>query len=169
MSQPTLAHASTEVSEERPKHAFRFQKLIKSGIQLRLSGILAGVTVVCLLIQWLLFSSLLSNAAGQMPVGSEYLLDLIPTLLTRSILVSVAIALPLTLMVGIMETFRITGPIYRFESYLGEVIRGTQLGPCKIRKGDALNELCDLINQATEPVRRRAVSHGPATPEEEVA
>jgi hypothetical protein len=49
------------------------------------------------------------------------------------------------------------------------VIKGTQLGPCKIRKGDSLNELCGLINEATEPIRRRQVDASPAEPEESEA
>jgi hypothetical protein len=136
----------------------RRQKLIKPGIQLRLSAIFAGVSVLCLLIQWLLFSSLLAGAARDLPVGSEYLLDVVPSLLYRALGFSLLVALPLTLLAGVHATFGITGPIYRFESYLKEVIRGTQLGPCKIRKGDALGELCELINQATEPVRKREVA-----------
>lgn len=133
----------------------RRQKLIKPGIQLRLGAIFAGLTVMCLLLQWLLFSALLSNAAHEMAVGGDYLLDLIPTLLLRSLLFSVAIALPATMLAGVHATFRITGPIYRFESYLRDVIRGTEHGPCKIRKGDALDELCGLINDATDDLRRR--------------
>ena len=140
----------------------RSRTLIKRGIQLRLAGLFAGLSVVCLLTQWLLFSSLLANSAHKMPVGGEYLLDIVPSLLYRSLFFSVLIALPLTLVVGVQATFRISGPIYRFESYLKEVIRGTQLGPCKIRQGDLLPELCELINQATEPVRRRAVDAPPA-------
>lgn len=147
----------------------RRQKLIKPGVQLRLAGIFAGLTVLCLLLQWLLFSSLVTSAANRMPVGSEYLLDLVPELLTRSLLLSSLIALPLTLLVGIHATFGITGPIHRFETYLREVVRGTQLGPCKIRKGDALGELCGLINEATEPVRRRALGRSDQPNEGEVA
>lgn len=154
MSQPNPSEHETEPEEKTGR---RRQKLIKPGIQLRLGGIFAGVSVLCLLIQWLLFSSLLANAAHQMPVGGDYLLDLIPALLFRSILFSVVIALPLTMVAGVRSTFNITGPIHRFEVYLREVIRGTQLGPCKIRKGDALQDLCDLINEATEPVRRHAI------------
>lgn len=147
----------------------RTRKLVKTGIQLRMSAIFAGLTVVCLLTQWLLLSSMLANAANEMPVGGEYLLDLIPSLLGRALLFSVLLALPMTLAVGILETFRITGPIYRFETYLKEVVRGTQLGPCKIRKGDALGELCGLINEATEPVRRRQVGTEAPSREGEVA
>lgn len=140
-----------------PEHARRTRKLIKPGIQLRLAGIFAGLTVLCLLLQWLTFSSLLANAASAMPVGGDYLADLVPGLLFRSLLISMALALPLTLLVGVHVTHRLTGPIYRFESYLREVANGTQLGPCKIREGDDFAELCAQINAATEPVRRRTV------------
>lgn len=140
-----------------PERAKRTKKLINPGLQLRLAGIFAGLTVLCLLLQWLTFSSLLSNAASSMPVGGDYLVDLVPGLLFRSLLVSMAVALPLTLLVGVHVTHRLTGPIYRFESYLREVAAGTQLGPCKIREGDEFSELCAQINAATEPVRRRTV------------
>ena len=132
----------------------RRRKLIKPGVQLALSGIFAGVSILSLLLQALLFSSLLTNTANRMPVGGNYLIDLMPTLLLRSFLFSFGIALPLTLAVGVVATFRITGPIHRFENYLRGVIRGVQLGPCKIREGDAFVELCDLINEATAPLRR---------------
>jgi hypothetical protein len=155
MSQATPT--ANEIPVER-----RNQKLIKRDIQVRLGLIFAGVSTLCLLIQWLLLSSLLANAAHKMPVGGDYLLDLVPTLLTQTLLLSAAIALPLTLVAGIYATFRITGPIHRFETYLREVIRGTQLGPCKIRQGDALLELCELINDATEPIRKR--QYAPANP-----
>jgi len=140
----------------------RSRRLVKPGIQLRLSGIFAGVSILCLSLQFLLLTTFLSGAAQDMPVGGEYLLDLMPNLLLRSVLFSFGIAVPLTILAGVISTFRITGPIYRFESYLREVVRGTQLGPCKIRKGDALVELCHLINEATEPVRRRATAGEPA-------
>jgi hypothetical protein len=146
---------SNEPPPEAKNPVRRRRMLIKPGIQLRLSGIFAGLSVLCLLIQFLLFTSLLTNAASAMPVGGDYLLDLVPSLLYRSLLFSVLIALPLTLLAGVYATFGISGPIHRFESYLRQVIHGTQLGACKIRKGDSLGELCDLINAATEPVRRR--------------
>jgi len=68
------------------------------------------------------------------------------------------------LVFGILLTFRLAGPIYRFEQYLRSVARGEQIGPCKIRKGDELQFLCDAINDATEPLRMERV-----TPQEAAA
>lgn len=169
MSLPRSPESTTEASAPQTSGRRR-QMLIKPGIQLRLGGIFAGLSILCLLIQFLLFTSLLSSAASEMPVGGDYLLDMVPGLLYRSLAFSALIALPLTLLAGVYATFGITGPIYRFESYLREVIQGTQLGPCKLRKGDSLDELCGLINQATEPVRRRQTDANPdETKEGEVA
>jgi hypothetical protein len=168
MSLPEPTESPSATSEKSP--ARRSKMLIKPGIQLRLGGIFAGLTMLCLLIQFLLFTSLLTNAASSMPVGGDFLLDLVPGLLYRSLAFSALIALPLTMLAGVYATFGITGPIYRFESYLREVIKGKQLGPCKIRKGDSLDELCGLINDATEPLRRRQVDATPAgTKETEAA
>jgi len=152
------APQKTEPNPIEPERARRSRKLVKPGIQLRLAGTFAGLSILCLLMQWLTFSSLLSQAAQSLPVGGDYMLDLLPGLLFRSLLISMVVALPLTLLVGVHATHRLTGPIYRFESYLREVARGTQLGPCKIREGDAFSELCAQINAATEPVRRRALA-----------
>jgi hypothetical protein len=68
--------------------------------------------------------------------------------------------------VGVLSTFRIAGPIYRFEQYLRQVVKGEAEGPCRIRDGDELWDLCDLINQATAPLRMR---HGEDEPEEATA
>lgn len=144
-----------ETAPAATKSHKRRRKLVKPGVQLALSGIFAGVSILSLLLQSLLFSSMLAHTAERMPVGGDYLIDLMPGLLLRSVLFSFGIVLPLTIAVGVLATFRIAGPIHRFEMYLKGVIQGAQLGPCKIRKGDAFDDLCTLINDATEPLRRR--------------
>ena len=42
------------------------------------------------------------------------------------------------------------------------MIKGEQIGPCKIRQGDELQSLCDAINDATEPLRMRRVTPQPS-------
>lgn len=135
----------------------RRRQLIKPRLQLRFGLIFTGLTILSLTLQGLLFSSMVVGVAERMPAGGEYLLELLPGMMVRSVLFSLAIAVPLTVLVGVHSTFPIIGPVHRFETYLRGVIEGTQLGPCKIRQGDDLGELCDLITEATEPVRRRVV------------
>lgn len=152
----TGPHPATSAAPTRPTHRRRRQ-LVKPRLQLRFGLIFTGLTVMSLTLQGLLFSSMVVDAAEKMPSGGEYLLGLMPGMIARSILFALGVAVPLTVLVGVHATFPVVGPVHRFESYLRGVIDGTQLGPCKIRKGDDLGELCELINRATEPVRQRAV------------
>jgi hypothetical protein len=131
-------------------------KLIKPRLQLRLIGVFAGLSALGFLLQSLHVGLRLSEAAAEMPNG-ESLMKMLPGLPLEILLFSFGMFLPLTIAVGILATFRIAGPLYRFERYLTQVIRGEQLGPCKLRRGDELQELCDLINEATAPLRSRVV------------
>ncbi len=132
-------------------------KLIKPRLQLRMVGTFVALSALGFLLQALLVGWMLSELAATMPSGGAYLMATIPKLPIEILLMSFGMFLPLTFAVGVLVTFRIAGPIYRFEQFLKAVARGEQLGPCRIRKSDQLHELCDLINEATEPVRRRQV------------
>jgi hypothetical protein len=44
---------------------------------------------------------------------------------------------------------------------LKRVIEGQERGECRLRNGDELQDLCELINRATEPIRG-AAKDGPA-------
>jgi len=131
----------------------RRQKLIKPGIQLRLVFSFVGLSVMGLTLQFLLLGSRLTNAAAGLDGGGGDLAAEVPRMLLEVFGLSFAIIVPVTFVFGILLTFRLAGPIYRFEQYLRSVAKGEQIGPCKIRKGDELQSLCDAINDATEPIR----------------
>ena len=138
-----------------PKERRRI-KLIKPRLQLKLVGIFVGLSMLGFVLQALLTSLFLSETAATMPEGGPYLMALLPGLPLEILLVSFGLFLPLTIAVGIVVTFRIAGPVYRFEQYLSQVARGEDVGPCRLRKGDELQELCDVINRAVEPMRAAA-------------
>ncbi len=137
------------------QHFKRRRKLIKRGLQLRLTGLLAGISLLCFGLQLLMVQLALSDAANALPSGNAALQGAIPGILWRTLLMSVLVFLPLIALVGVSATFRIAGPVYRFEQHLRSVAAGEQTGPCKIREGDELHELCDAINNAIEPLRAR--------------
>ena len=88
-------------------------------------------------------------------------------ILLEVLAMSFAFLLPMMLCVGILSTFRIAGPVYRFEQYLKEVARGEVSDPCRIRDGDELWDLCDLINEATAPLRHKVAGLEPVPAAEE--
>jgi nitrogen fixation/metabolism regulation signal transduction histidine kinase len=61
--------------------------------------------------------------------------------------------LPLTIAVGILVTFRIAGPVYRLKEFLKSIASGATPEDCRLRKGDELQDLCSLANDATAPLR----------------
>ena len=136
-----------------PNFVRRRQRLIKTGFQLRLIGIFAGIAVLAQLFQTLLMGSYLSQMAARMPAGGAYLSDETPGMLGEALLASSLVLLPLILLVGIAATFRIAGPLYRFDQYLKSVRDGVETQTCRLRKGDQLQDLCEVINEVTEPLR----------------
>ena len=74
--------------------------------------------------------------------------------------------LPATLLIGIHATFRVAGPIYRFEQHLRAVASGMHAGDCRIRRGDELHDLCDSINAAVRALEGRGSEAEAATEDE---
>ena len=133
-------------------------KLIKPKLQMKLVGVFVGLSALGFLLQSLHVGLRLSELAATVPEGGAYLMSVMPELPLEILLVSFGMLLPLTVAVGILVTFRIAGPVYRFEKYLKAVIRGEESGPCRIRKGDEFQELCELINEATASMREQMSS-----------
>jgi len=127
-------------------------KLIKPRLQLKLIGVFMGLSGLSFLLQILVLGRRLSEMSMMLPNDGAYLHTLTPGLLTDVLLFSFGLLLPLTFAVGVVVTFRIAGPVYRFEQYLGAVRRGEATEPCRIRRGDELQDLCDEINLTVESV-----------------
>lgn len=92
----------------------------------------------------------------ELPHDSTLLMEQVNGLLFRVLGISALVILPLTLVVGILTTFRIAGPIYRFEKFLESVARGERPQACRLRNGDDLVDFCELLNRVTEPLRAPA-------------
>jgi len=128
-------------------------KLIKPRLQIRLVGTFMGISALSFLLQGLLLAQSLARLATSMPTGGHYVLESMAEMLFHVLLLSFGVFMPLTFAIGVLVTFRIAGPIYRFEQYLGQVARGEAVGPCRIRSSDDLHELCAIINQALERIQ----------------
>lgn len=169
---PSSVHStvpSSGPSKRRPSFQRR-RKLIKPGLQLRLTLLFTGLSALSLALQFVLFQAQLADAALELPSDGERMLALSQGIVLRSLGWSLLACLPLTFLVGILSTFRFAGPVWRFETFLRAVRRGERPKDFKLRKGDQLVELGDLILDATRPLReeqrpedqpqRRVVSAG---------
>ncbi|MCF6285988.1 MAG: hypothetical protein L3K26_12450, partial [Candidatus Hydrogenedentes bacterium] len=70
-----------------------------------------------------------------------------------NLLITLAVTLPVFLIVSRTATFKIAGPLHRMETHLRQVIREQSSGPCVIRKDDELQDFCALLNKALEVPR----------------
>lgn len=130
----------------------RRKRLIDTKLQLGLVIQLTGLAVVAMMLQFLYLGSRLVGELERLEGPGGELAHQLPIVLLEVFSVSILLLVPVVVAVGIVLTHRIAGPIYRFRQYLGSVARGEQSQPCRIRKGDHLQDLCDVINEATAPL-----------------
>jgi hypothetical protein len=136
----------------------RRRKLIKPGLQLRLTAIFTGLCALSLLLQFILFQSALTSAALELPTDSARMLDLSQGIVLKVLAISFLACLPLTFLVGILTTFKLAGPIWRFETFLKAILRGEKPRDFTLRKGDHLNDLANLLVRATKDLREEEPS-----------
>ncbi|MBK7645583.1 MAG: hypothetical protein IPJ19_21545 [Planctomycetes bacterium] len=130
-------------------------KIIRPKLQMKLTLTFVGLTLLALMLQFMVFLRTMTGIAVSLPSDHDVLMDAIPEVLVQSLLLTFCVVVPLVFLVGVLLTFRIAGPVYRFEMYIKQILRGENPGECRLRKGDELNELCGLINQVTLPVREK--------------
>lgn len=132
---------------------FRKKKLINTGLQLKLIAVFLFLSCISALFQVILLNRSVMSLSGLMETDGDILLAELPGLLFSNMIMTLGVLLPMMLLVGILVTHRVAGPIYRFEQHLGAIARGENPGVCRIREGDELQSLCDKINAAVEQLK----------------
>ncbi|MCP5023550.1 MAG: hypothetical protein GY930_17500 [bacterium] len=145
-----------------PKYKRR-NKLPKPRFQLWLACTFMSLVVMSLFVQTLVCGAQFAVLAGSMDGSEIDMMSALPGLLGKSLLYGCLLIVPALGIMVIYITFRMAGPIYRFELHLRAVIAGEEPGVCRIRKGDHHGELCDLINEALDATAQQAVSKDSAT------
>jgi len=131
----------------------RTKRLIEPRIQKRFVLIFLSTASLAALVQALVVSFLLLRAADRLPNDGWELKTEIGGILVSSLVFTVTFLVPLTLAVGVVSTHKIVGPLYRFRVYLTQLAGGERPAPCRIRQDDELQDLCELLNRATAPLR----------------
>jgi len=148
------------------KHARR-KKLIKPGLQLKLAGAFMATALAATLVQAVTLNRTITLMAEYLPNDSELFLRLWPEFFTTNVLLTLLLIVLTVYGVGVAITHQIAGPLYRMEIYLRAVKSGEATEACRLRRNDQLHEFCDLLNEATAPLREDA--RRPQTPADEAA
>lgn len=151
---------------QNPKYRRR-RKLIQPGLQLRLTLTFVGIAALSLLLQFVLFANAMTELAVGLPSDGAIVMERTGDMLTAVLGVSFLVFLPLTFAIGVLSTFRIAGPVYRFTSFLRQVQRGERPPDFRLRSGDELKELAQLINEVTAPLRTHPADRGASEPSTE--
>lgn len=166
---PASARASaTPPAMTTPQNASnrRTKKLIEPRIQMRFALIFLTTAALAVLVQALVVSYLMMATADRLPNDGALLKSHLLDVLASGLGVTMLLLVPLTIVVGITATHKIVGPLYRFRIYLTQLAAGERPAPCSIRQDDELQDLCELLNRATRPLRE---SEMPAVRREEAA
>ena len=139
----------------------RKKKLIKPKFQLKVAGACLGIALMAVLTMMILLNEAILDFADKGWVDSAALQSEWMGVLLMKLGIALLIFAPITLALGIILMHRVAGPIYRFEQFLGAVVRGEHPGECRIRQGDELVEMCDLLNRLTAPIRDGTVDIAP--------
>lgn len=147
------------------KYRFRKKKLINSALQLKMISAFLFLSCISALFQVVLLNRSIMGLAKLMETDGDVMLAQMPGLLVSNLILTLGVLLPMMLLVGILVTHRVAGPIYRFEQHLGAIARGEDPGVCRIRDDDELHELCAIINRAVAELKSQ---HEPRIEETEV-
>lgn len=152
----------------------RRRKLIKPGLQLRLSARFLGLAVLIMGLQFVLLQAILNRVAGELPADGGLLIEQSSGIGLELIGWSAVVFLPLTVLVGIIGSFKIAGPLYRFEVFLRALLEGQQPEDIRLRAGDELKDVAALLSDATRPLREDQASadrapSGPGEPNQAAA
>jgi hypothetical protein len=129
----------------------RKRKWIRPDIQLKVVLRTMFVAILGLLINFQLsligYWLLVQQGPASDPVGR------IPGMLLKYFLISLGIAVPLSITVAVIFSFKFCGPIFRLSRYLGDLVEGSWDRRCGLRAGDDLQDLKDTLNAALDVFR----------------
>ena len=146
----------------------RKRVLILPRLQWRMVAAFLSAACISTVVQMLLLNLALTRLADENPVARSAVVEAAPDILWTQILLTFGLMVPLVIAVGLLETFRVAGPLHKFETYLKDVIADRDPEPCTLRQDDELQDLCRLINAATQtprPAARTTDEDAPPTAE----
>ena len=150
-AEPSAPSASPDQAVSVRRHRYRrSRKMIRPGLQIKVGVIFAFVLISTLAFFAARLHLVVASHGGLH--GEQAQADF-GQVLRSELLVALALGIALTLAVAVAVTFRLAGPVYRMSQFLKAVRAGTQTEPCRLRKGDAFDDLCTLVNEATEAQR----------------
>jgi hypothetical protein len=130
------------------RHFRRRWMLVNRRLQLRIALYFVLVAAGALGLEAWLVHREVAALADEPTISTAALLEAWPGVLARRAAQALLLALPVLVGVAIAVSFRVAGPMYRFEKFLREVRDEGRTAPCTLRQQDDFQEFCTLLNDA---------------------
>ena len=140
----------------------RRKNLIAPRLQLRFGLLFLATAGITALVQALFVAYALQQVAGEMPSDGFLLIKEIPAVLRTIVAATLLLLTPFALVLGVLASFRLAGPLHRMRIYLAQLVAGERPEACRLRQSDELQDLCVLLNQATASLREDGAEVAPA-------
>ncbi|MFT7670477.1 MAG: hypothetical protein ACI8X5_003186 [Planctomycetota bacterium] len=134
----------------------RKKNLVRPVLQIKMTLAFMATSAVLMALMGCLVIWQLTDSSGSDPMFSDRVLSEVMPALSSSFVITMVLLMPVTMVVGVLSTFLVAGPLTRFEMFLKSVKAGENPADCKLRDGDELGEFCALLNDVTRPLREEA-------------
>ena len=144
-----------------PRPILRRRKyIIEKGLQFRYIGLVFALALIASIVTgWTVFATgwhyLGEKLASVYPQGRlVYVLKVTNLALVRNLL----LISPLIFILGLLFSHRIAGPVYRISKTVGDISKGNLGLRIRLREGDELVDLADMINNLTDNFNNTVIS-----------
>ncbi|MBI4600522.1 MAG: hypothetical protein HY721_01040, partial [Planctomycetes bacterium] len=139
----------------------RKKQFVRFDVQLKVVLIALFVASFVLLIHFQLALSSFLSLSDRLSAATSIAaaLEILRQELIRRFFLAFAIAIPLAVSVGVIYSFKFSGPVYRFKRYFTDLAGGRWDAPLALRKTDDLQDVCTAINAGLAPLRDRLRAH----------
>nr|MBU1327977.1 hypothetical protein [Candidatus Omnitrophota bacterium] len=144
-----------------PRPILRRRKyIIEKGLQFRYIGLVFALALIASIVTgWTVFATgwyyLGEKLASVYPQGRLiYVLRATNLALVRNLL----LISPLIFILGLLFSHRIAGPVYRISKTVGDISKGNLGLRIRLREGDELVDLADMINNLTDNFNKTVIS-----------
>lgn len=131
----------------------RIKKLTERDLQLRMTSWFVAGVVLAVGLQFLLTVNTMTDVALEAHASPADAYSAVAAGATRILLKTLFVALPVMVAIGILTSFRVCGPLVRIKRFLAELSAGERPEDIRLREGDELHDLAELLNETTRPLR----------------
>ena len=151
-----MTEESAKQSAGRPPRSNRRrQKFVRKDLQLRIifGSLFVALVVLVMNFQLPIMGMWIMRATSSVWLDAHY--NVMIKLLVASFGTSLLLTVPLAVWMGVVFSFQFCGPIYKIKKFFVELNSGRWDRICRLRKGDDLQDVKDVINQYVGLTRDR--------------